>query len=116
MKVQITGRHMEVSRGLKDRVEKELAQVERLFENIVYAHVTFAEEKVGHAATLEVKVWGDVLTVTSKGDNAFAALELASDKMKRRLRDYKTRLKERKRQASPTREALDQMKPPESET
>jgi putative sigma-54 modulation protein len=115
MKVQITGRHMDLSKGLKERVEKELSQVERLFENIVYAHVTFEEEKVGHSATVEMKVWGDVLTVTSKGDNAFAALELASDKMKRRLRDYKTRLKERKRQASPTREALDQMKPPDSE-
>ena len=115
MQVQITGRHMSVTRALKSRAEKELDQLERFFENIVYVHLTFAEEKVGHSALLEAKVYGDVLTVTAKGENAFAALELATDKMKRRLRDYKAKLKERKRKASPTHEALDQIRPPEPE-
>ena len=114
MQLQITGRHMELSKALKERTQRELAQFERFFDNIVYAHVTFSEEKVGAQAMLEVKVYGDVLTVGAKGDNPFAALELATDKMKRRLKDYKERLKERKRHASPTHEALDQMRPPES--
>ena len=115
MQVQITGRHMDLSDALKSRVERELGAFERYFENIVFCHVVFAEEKVGHSATLDVKVYGDVLSVNAKGDNAFAALELATDKMKRRLKDYKTRLKERKRRASPTQEALEQMRPPDAE-
>ncbi len=115
MQVQITGRHVELSEALKSRVERELSAFERYFENIVFCHVVFAEEKVGHSATLDVKVHGDVLSVTAKGENPFAALELATDKMKRRLKDYKTRLKERKRHASPTQDAVEQMRPPEQE-
>jgi putative sigma-54 modulation protein len=115
MQVQITGRHMELTRALKSRAAKELSQFERYFENIVYVHLIFAEEKVGHSATLEVKVYGDVLTTTAKGENAFAALELVTDKMKRRLRDFKARLKERKRRASPTQQAVERMRPPEDE-
>jgi len=114
MNVQITGRHnMELSKALKARVDKEVSAFERYFENIVYCHLVFEEEKVGVSATLDVKVYGDVLSVSSKGENAFAALELATDKMKRRLKDHKTRLKERKRHASPTQEALEQMGPSE---
>jgi len=115
MQLQITGRHMDISPALKARAERELGQFERYFDNIVYCHLRFEEEKVGHSATLDVKVYGEVLSVTSKGDNPFAALELGTDKMKRRLKDYKERLKERKRHASPTQEAVEQMRPPEAE-
>ena len=114
MQVQITGRHMELTHALKQRTEKELSQFPRYFDNIVYVHVTFSEAKVGNQAGLEVKVYGDVLSVSAKGDNPFAALELATDKMKRRLRDYKQRLKERKRHASPTHEAVDRLRPADS--
>ena len=114
MQLQITGRHMELSNALKQRTERELSQFERFFDNIVYAHVTFSEEKVGHQATLEVKVYGDVLAVHAKGENAFAALELATDKMKRRLKDHKERLKERKRHAASTQQAIEEMRPPDT--
>lgn len=115
MQLQITGRHMEISPALKNRAEKELGQFERYFENIVSCHLRFDSEKVGHSAHLEVKVYGEVLSVEAKGDNPFAALELSTDKMKRRLKDYKERLKERKRHASPTQEAVEEMRPKESE-
>ena len=114
MEIQITGRHMELPGALKARVEREFDQFHKFFENIVYARITFEEEKVGHSATIEVKVYGDVLTVNAKGENAFASLELGTDKMKRRLKDYKERLKERKRHASPTQQALEELQPPES--
>lgn len=115
MQLQITGRHMEISPALKNRAEKELGQFERYFENIVSCHLRFDSEKVGHSAHLEVKVYGEVLSVEAKGDNPFAALELSTDKMKRRLKDYKERLKERKRHAAPTQEAVEEMRPKESE-
>jgi len=115
MKVQITGRHMELSKTLKERVDKEVSVFARYFENIVSCHLVFEEEKVGVSATLDVKVYGDLLSVSAKGENAFAALELATDKMKRRLKDHKTRLKERKRHASPTQEAVEQIRPPEAD-
>jgi putative sigma-54 modulation protein len=115
MNVQITGRHMDLSKALKERTEKEVSQFMRFFDNIVYTHITFEAEKVGYEATLETKVQGDVLTATSKGDNPFAALELATDKMKRQLRDHKTKLKERKRHAQPTQEALEEMRRAETE-
>ncbi len=115
MQLQITGRHMELSGALKKRTEKEVSQFERFFDTIQYVHVTYEAEKVGFEATVEVKVHGELLTTTAKGDNAFAGLELATDKMKRRLRDYNQRLKERKRQAQPTQEALEEMRRIDSE-
>lgn len=115
MQIQITGRHMNLSEALKSRVEKELLQLERFFENIVYAHVRFDEDKQGCSATLEVKVYGDVLTVSSKGANPFAALEDSTDRMRRQIKDYSSKLKERKRRASSTQQAVEEMQPKDSE-
>ena len=50
------------------------------------------------------------MTVSARGENPFAALELATDKMKRRLKEYKDRLKERKRHAQPTQAAVEEMR------
>jgi putative sigma-54 modulation protein len=115
MQIQITGRHMDLSEALKSRVEKELRQFERFFENIVYAHVRFDEDKQGNSVTLEVKVHGDVLTISSKGANPFAALEEATDRMKRQIKEYSSKLKERKRKATSTQQAVDEMQPPDVE-
>lgn len=115
MQIQITGRHMNLTESLKERTEKEVSQFERYSENIVNTHVTFDSEKVGCEVTIDVKVQGEVLTTTAKGDNAFAALETCTDKMKRRLKDHKERIKERKRHAEPTHEAVQKIRKPEDE-
>lgn len=115
MKVQITGRHMKISDSLKERAEKEVAQFEKFFDNILGTHVTFDSEKVGFEVTIDVKVHGEILTTTAKGDNAFGALETCTDKMKRRLKDHKERLKERKRHAEPTHEAVQKIRKPDDE-
>lgn len=115
MQVQITGRHMNLTAALKERTEKEVAQFEKFFDNIVSTHVTFDSEKVGCEVTIDVKVYGDVLTTTAKGENPFAALEACTDKMKRRLKDQKEKLKERKRHAEPTHEAVNKIRKPDDE-
>lgn len=106
MKVQMTGRHMTLTNSLKQRAEKEVAQFEKFFEKVVSTHVTFDTNKTGFDVTIEVKVYKEVLTTTAKGETAFSALEICTDKMKRRLRAHKEKLKERKRHAEPTHEAV----------
>lgn len=115
MQIQITGRHMNLSEALKARVEKELLQFERYFDKIVYVHVRFEDDKMGSSARLEVKVYGDVLTISAKADNPFAALEGATDRMKRQLKEYNSRLKERKRRATSTQQAVEEMQPKDIE-
>lgn len=115
MQVQITGRHMTLTDAIKASTEKEVSQFEKFFENIISIHVTYESDKVGCQATIDVKVHGETLTTVAHGDNAFAALEACSDKIKRRLRDHKERLKERKRHAEPTHEAVQKLNPIEEE-
>lgn len=115
MQVQITGRHMTLTDAIKERTEKEVSQFEKFFENIVSTHITFASDKVGCEVTIDVKVHGEVLATVAQGENAFAALEACTDKMKRRLKDYKERLKERKRHAEPTHQAVQKISKPEEE-
>ncbi len=115
MQVQITGRHMTLTDAIKERTEKEVSQFEKYFDNIISTHVTYDSDKAGCEVTIDVKVHGDMLTTVSKGENPFAALETCTDKMKRRLKDHKERLKERKRHAEPTHEAVQKIVKPEEE-
>lgn len=115
MQVQMTGRHMNLTGALKERTEKEVSQFEKFFDNIVSTHITFDTEKAGCEVTIDVKVHGELLTTIARGDNPFAALENCTDKMKRRLKDHKERLKERKRHADPTHAAVKKIRKPEDE-
>lgn len=112
MKVQMTGRHMTLTNSLKQRTEKEVEQFAKFFENVVSTHVTFDTNKVGFHVTIDVKVYKEVLTTTAEGETAFAALEICTDKMKRRLRAHKEKLKERKRHAEPTHVAVKKIRKP----
>lgn len=114
MQVQITGRHTTLTSSIKERTEKEVSQFEK-FENVISTHVTYTTEKTGLEVTIDVKVHGETLTTVAKGENAFAALEACTDKMKRRLKDHKEKLKERKRHAEPTHTAVQKISKPEDE-
>lgn len=115
MQVQMTGRHTTLTDAIKARTEKEVSQFEKFFDNIVSTHVTYNEEKSGFEVTIDVKVHGETLTTVSHEDNAFAALEACTDKMKRRLKDYKEKVKERKRHAEPTHLAVEKIRKPDEE-
>jgi ribosomal subunit interface protein len=101
MQVQVTGKHVDVGDALRTRVADELStNIGKYFERGGGADVVVAREgsafKVDCAVTLAT---GQQLTTHGLGGDAHMAFDAAMAKMAKRIRRYKSRLKDHHIQA-----------------
>ncbi len=96
MQINIAGKQMELGDALQERIASGLeAAVSKYFDRTGEANVTVMRE--GHLTEVDCNVHlpsGIILQSTGKGDDSYAALEQALDKMEKRVRRYKRRLKD----------------------
>jgi ribosomal subunit interface protein len=101
MQVQVTGKHVDVGEALRTRVADELStSIEKYFDRGGGADVVVSREgnafKVDCAVTLAS---GQQLTTHGVGGDAHMAFDAAMERMARRIRRYKNRLKDHHNQA-----------------
>jgi ribosomal subunit interface protein len=101
MQVQVTGKHVDVGEALRSRVSDELtSSIEKYFDRGGGADVVVSREgqsfKVDCAVTLAS---GAQLTTHGVGGDAHMAFDAALEKMDKRIRRYKRRLKDHHGQA-----------------
>lgn len=108
MRLVLTGRHVEISPGLRRLVTRKLARLERLLQgSIVSAQVTLTLEKQRHVAELTLHARGDhVLNGRVAGATWSAALGAAVEKIQRQAATLKGKWDGRKRRAAPARDLL----------
>ena len=96
MQIQITGKHMDLGEALRSRIEDGLeAAVSKYFNRTGEASVFVSQH--GHLVEVDCNVHlpsGIVLQSTGKATDPYAALEDSLDKMEKRVRRYKRRLKD----------------------
>jgi ribosomal subunit interface protein len=101
MQVQVTGKHVDVGEALRTRVSDELTtSIEKYFDRGGGADVVVSREgqsfKVDCAVTLAS---GQQLTTHGVGGDAHMAFDAALEKMAKRIRRYKNRLRDHHTQA-----------------
>ena len=96
MQIQITGKHMELGEAMRNRIEDGLeAAVAKYFNRTGEASVFVSQQ--GPFVEVDCNVHlpsGIVLQSTGRADDPYAALEVSLDKMEKRVRRYKRRLKD----------------------
>jgi len=95
MRINVTGKQLDVGDALRSHVEDKLsAVVEKYFDRFIDAQVTIATDGPLFRADLSVHVGtGIKLQSHEEGGDAYAAFELALEKMDKRLRRYKRRVR-----------------------
>lgn len=96
MKIQITGKHIDLGDALRGRIEAGLeAAVTKYFDRPSDGHVTVTKD--GYQTVMDCSVHlpsGILLHAQGAADDPYAALENALAKMEKRVRRYKRRLKD----------------------
>lgn len=96
MQIQITGKHMDLGEAMRGRIEAGLeAAVTKYFSRTGEANVFVSQQ--GPFVEVDCNVHlpsGIVLQSTGRADDPYAALEVSLDKMEKRVRRYKRRLKD----------------------
>lgn len=96
MKIQVSGRHMEVGDALRSHIEKRVdGGVHKYMDRISALNVVVSKEKnafnvdiVGNIGTHA----GFVVKASARGDDVYATFDAAEAKMEKQLRRYKRRL------------------------
>jgi len=96
MRVQVAGRHMDVGEALRTRITDELsAGVAKYFNRATDAMVTVEKSGPGFDVDCVVRLAsGITLEVGGKGADAHVAFNDALGKMEKRIRRYKSRLRD----------------------
>jgi HPr kinase/phosphorylase len=100
MRVDITGRHIEITPGLRQLIDKSLARVERLLNaRAISATVVLTKEKYRHQTELVVHAKGDhILSGIGEGNTWPLSLRKAAAKIEHQAQTLKSRWTEGKRQ------------------
>lgn len=113
MRVDITGRQIEITSGLRQLIGKRLAKLERVLnDRAVSATVILSKEKYRHIAELVVHAKGDhTLSGIGTGNAWPLAVRQAAEKVEHQAEKLKSKWTESKRRRGGSREANAQPAP-----
>jgi putative sigma-54 modulation protein len=93
MKIEYTGRHIEVTEAIKSHAESHFSRIEHLFNgNNTKAHIIIAVEKAGHRAEVILKWKDHVLTAESVVDDMYKSLTKTIDKIEKQALKLKKKV------------------------
>ena len=96
MAVSVIGHHMDVGESLRGHAEAELARVfEKYFGGAIEAKVVMSKESSGFRATIQAHIGKNIrLEARGQGDTAYPAFDEAAERLAKRLRRHKRRLRD----------------------
>ncbi|MBK7992386.1 MAG: ribosome-associated translation inhibitor RaiA [Blastocatellia bacterium] len=95
MRVEFTGRHVDITEAIKKHTKEQLEKIEKVFdfEKAGKAHIILEVEKHRHQAEIIFRWRDQELTVQAETEDMYTAISQAADKLERqalRLKEKKT--------------------------
>jgi putative sigma-54 modulation protein len=103
MRLELTGRHVEITPVIRNLVDRKLAKLTRVLnDSVVSAQVVLTREKYRHVTEMSVHMRGDhVLAGKTAGTTWTASVGRAVEKIEQQAQRVKGKWAERKRRATP---------------
>jgi len=95
MKMNYTGKNMEVTDALRDVTEKKLGKLEKYFQTDISGYVTFSTEKNRKIIEVTINLPGTILRAEESSDDMYASIDKTVDVLERQIRKHKTKLQKR---------------------
>lgn len=108
MRLDITGRHVDITPALRSLIERRLGKLERLLnDSALSAQVVLTKEKYRHRAEMSIHARGDnTLRGLGEGTSWPLSLRQAVEKIEQQAHKVKGKWAERKRRGSGSRDAV----------
>ena len=108
MRVDITGRHVDITPTLRQLIDRRLAKLDRLLaERVVSATIVLTREKYRHLTELVIHARGDhVLRGIGQGNDWNLSVRQAAEKVGQQAQKLKSKWTERKRKSNGARTVM----------
>ncbi len=93
MRYTITGKNIEVTKALQDKVIAKLNKLEKFFSPDAEARVTLSVEKLSQVVEVTIPTRGRLLRAEAEASDMYAAIDEIVDVLERQLHKYKNKLK-----------------------
>ncbi|WP_353092992.1 ribosome-associated translation inhibitor RaiA [Tissierella praeacuta] len=95
MKLNFTGKNMEITDALRDVTEKKLGKLDKYFQKDIEGNVTFSSEKNRKIIEVTINLPGTIIRAEESTDDMYVSIDKTVDVLERQIRKYKTRLQKR---------------------
>ena len=92
MKFTITGRNIELTKGLKDAVEDKLSRLEKYFTPDKDVYVTLSVEKERQKIEVTIPMKGNIIRSEQVSNDMYVSIDLVEEVIERQLKKYRTKL------------------------
>lgn len=106
MKVNFTGRHVEVSAALKAQAQERLAKMATFLDDIIDVHVTFSVEKHRHMAEVSLKTRSHAFVASSECLDMYKSLADAMDKVESQAHKHAAKRASGRHEATPRKDLV----------
>ena len=92
MKINITGKNIEVSNYLRQLTEKKVGKLDRFFKPDTVAYVTLSVERNRHICEVTIPIDGGVIRGEEVTGDMYASIDNVLDKLEKQISRHRTRL------------------------
>jgi len=97
MKITVAERHMQASEALRSYAVNKVEHLSHYFDRIISVDIVLAAEKERQICELVAHlIQKKIAKASAEADDMYAAIDASVDKLKKQLRRYKDRLKEKR--------------------
>lgn len=96
MKVQVTGRNVKVTKGLRDYVLKKMERLTRYDDRILSAHFILGVDADNHVAEGTLDFNGFIVHAEESSADMYSSIDLLFDILERQIAKHRDRIKDRK--------------------
>ena len=93
MNIRMTGKNIDLTDGIKTRVEERLEKLQKYFNHDIDAHVTLRVQKLEQIAEITIPVHGTTLRAEASDKDLYSSIDLAVAKLEKQMQKYKAKLK-----------------------
>ncbi len=92
MRINIAGRNIELTDGIKAAVEEKLSKLEKYFAPDAQANVTLSVEKERQKIEVTIPMKGHVIRSEQVSNDMYVSIDLVVEVIERQLKKYRTKL------------------------
>jgi putative sigma-54 modulation protein len=98
LKIDLTALNIDVTDDLRNHVEKKLGKIEKYFDRSASAQVVLSSQRERQIVEITLPLDGFVVRGQEATSDIYASVNLAVDKIERRIERYRARFQRRKRE------------------
>ena len=100
MNINIVGKNVDVTGGLRKTVEEKLGKLEKYFSEDTKVNVTLSVDKERHKIEVTIPLKGKIIRSEQVSNDMYVSIDLVEETIERQLKKYKNKLIDKHQDAS----------------